>query len=412
MALILIAPHFFVGHIHPTMAIARDLVRRGHRVVYWSAERSRPVVEAQGFPFVSMLPDILDRRPRAPRAWLPARARKALSYRFGAATIRQLWEAVLSGRAARELEELGPDVVAVDNLLPHIALAAREIGIPSVQLATSFVRAGGRDVPASVLGSRVRRNALRVVGADLRSAPPLRELARRCAIPETAVDARFDYAMLSGSVIPELCLFPPDLEIDDPGSACHGGPTIDVDRVDGSGDDYGVMPGQSLVYASLGTLTAKYPGAQRLLRSILAAIGARPRLHLLLATGRGVAVTERVPANCTIREHVPQLDVLRRAAAVITHGGLGTLKECIYFGVPMVVAPFSFDQFGNAERVAHHRIGVVLRRHGPSDVSRALDRVLEDRTYGRNLERMSANARSFEAKGEGTRFIERLAGGV
>lgn len=44
---------------------------------------------------------------------------------------------------------------------------------------------------------------------------------------------------------------------------------------------------------------------------------------------------------------------------MITHGGFNTVKECIFFGVPMVVFPLSgYDWTGDAARVAYHGLGV------------------------------------------------------
>jgi UDP:flavonoid glycosyltransferase YjiC (YdhE family) len=56
---------------------------------------------------------------------------------------------------------------------------------------------------------------------------------------------------------------------------------------------------------------------------------------------------------------VPQLDVLRRADLIVTHGGAGTVKESILLGVPMVVLPLMRDQFEMAQRVVHHQLGIA-----------------------------------------------------
>ena len=61
-----------------------------------------------------------------------------------------------------------------------------------------------------------------------------------------------------------------------------------------------------------------------------------------------------------VTKWVPQAAVLNHSsiAAVILHGGAGGIHEALYFGVPVIIIPFSVDQQGNTARV--HQAGVGL----------------------------------------------------
>ena len=74
----------------------------------------------------------------------------------------------------------------------------------------------------------------------------------------------------------------------------------------------------------------------------------------------------------------PQLKLLRLARLAIVHGGFNTVKECVYFGVPMVVVPWTNDQPGNAARVVFHGLGVQLDKDRVTveALLKAFDRVL------------------------------------
>jgi len=69
------------------------------------------------------------------------------------------------------------------------------------------------------------------------------------------------------------------------------------------------------------------------------------------------------PANTRVERWVPQLAVLGRASAFVTHAGMGGCSEGLWQGVPMVAVPQAVDQFDNAARLAE--LGVA--RHLPAD---------------------------------------------
>src|SRR5919201_3817518 len=76
---------------------------------------------------------------------------------------------------------------------------------------------------------------------------------------------------------------------------------------------------------------------------------------------------------------------------VITHGGNNTVKECFWFGKPMVVLPLFWDQYDNAQRVHETGFGTRLDtyRHEPDELTGAIDRLLKDAQLNERLTRVS-----------------------
>jgi hypothetical protein len=65
-----------------------------------------------------------------------------------------------------------------------------------------------------------------------------------------------------------------------------------------------------------------------------------------------------VPPNVRLERFVPQAEVLRRAAVVISHGGAGTVLGAASYGVPQLVVPLFADQWQNAVAVQDAGCGV------------------------------------------------------
>jgi zeaxanthin glucosyltransferase len=146
------------------------------------------------------------------------------------------------------------------------------------------------------------------------------------------------------------------------------------------------------------------------LRAVAEAMTAHPEWQLVLSTGNQLTAEDftAVPDDAVIWPWVPQLQVLERAAVMITHGGLGTVKECIFRGVPMVVFPISRDQPENAKRIAHHKLGLCgeLSSFSPEGIFALVRQVAESAEIRQSMDRIQRRFQEVEASGIGVRLIE------
>jgi UDP:flavonoid glycosyltransferase YjiC (YdhE family) len=118
------------------------------------------------------------------------------------------------------------------------------------------------------------------------------------------------------------------------------------------------------------------------------------------------------PASAILVRSAPQLDLLKRASVMITHGGTGSLRECIFFGVPMIALAHMRDQVGNAARVAYHGLGV---RENPRKVTAGqlaldIDRLLTDEAMRGRVRAMQQEFRRVEAERPSLAIVERYLG--
>ena len=114
-------------------------------------------------------------------------------------------------------------------------------------------------------------------------------------------------------------------------------------------------PGRPLVYASMGTLQN---GVLRTFRMIAeACAGLDLQLVISLGGGQDPALLGDLPGDPVVVGYAPQLELIRRSALTISHGGLNTALESLAQGVPMVVLPVAYDQPGVGARVEWSGVG-------------------------------------------------------
>jgi len=146
-----------------------------------------------------------------------------------------------------------------------------------------------------------------------------------------------------------------------------------------------------LVYLTFGTIAGSSPSIRSIYRTALDAIADLP-VRALLTTGRGMEAGALgvVPANVHVEAWVPQRDVLPRVAALVCHGGSGTLLGGLAFGLPIVVAPLGADQPHNGRLVAAARAGLTVPSPDASTLRAAIESVLADPELCRGAQRLAA----------------------
>ena len=118
------------------------------------------------------------------------------------------------------------------------------------------------------------------------------------------------------------------------------------------------LDGRPLIYASLGTMQN---GSESIFRTIASACaGLDAQLVISLGGGLDPVRLGSLAGDPIVVRYAPQLEIVKRAAVVITHAGLNTVLESLAEGVPLVALPLGNDQPGVAARVAARGAGVVI----------------------------------------------------
>lgn len=438
MKSVLIAPLPEEGHLLPTFALTRGLLSRGHRVRYLATADCEPLLRAQGFESVPLFPDLYPPELAAAqrRSLQEARSFPAVlrALRAIADHSRQALERWLDGSAERLLAGLAPDLVIVCALRPLVALTAYKLGIPALLISHALSNArqpGGPPitsplVPTGTPGSRlrialewwrtlaaraVRQRLMRWAGIEEPYEKTLRSLAARAGFP---ADRVLSSTALAPTVrMPEMVLCPEAFDFPHPEipERYFVEPLIDLKRTQPAFPWERLDPSKALIYCALGSQTHRSSAAARILTTVLEAVRDREDWQLVMATSGDPERLglSRAPASTILVESAPQLDLLARARVMITHGGTGSIRECIFFGVPMIAMAHMRDQVGNAARVVYHGLGV---REDPRTVTtgqlaRDIERLITDEVTRERVRAMQQEFRRLEAERPSLAIMER-----
>ena len=132
---------------------------------------------------------------------------------------------------------------------------------------------------------------------------------------------------------------------------------------------------------------------------------------------RGLLLTqfpEQLPAELPpqVRHftYAPFGALLPRAAALVHHGGIGTVAQAFAAGIPQLIAPFNFDQPDNAARVQRLGAGDLIRsrRYETRTAAQKLDALLRSTTVAETCRRLAAKIAESDPIAGACRLIERL----
>lgn len=208
------------------------------------------------------------------------------------------------------------------------------------------------------------------------------------------------------SVYPEFFMHPAELEFPQKEYFDNQyvlGPLLDLDRKEAS-FDWSFLPNNNpIVYCSLGTLPhIYYSQYDRFLNKIIKVFGELKQFNLILAAGKLNYKLHTSFNNIFLFETVPQLQVLSRARLMIGHGGINSIKECLHFGVPMLIYPIGSgsDQNGNSARVMYHRLGLRgnVRKDSVQKIRSKVLEVYSDGTFAQNAHRFSLRMKQYKAE--------------
>ena len=382
MTLLIISPDY-ASHLLPLATLGTAWRDAGHRVVVATGPATADIVESFGFERINLRlgkgsnPGVIraEQQPTgeddALRGFFDATRRgmvETLAFQAEARLSDLMWEPV---RVAREVQavvaEIQPDAIIVDHLAFSARLALVAAGVPYADVVLGHPSAlpVGDEVygfppawPAAFDPSADELRMLRALcdrvsesfTAEWNAA--LAQLAPNAPASISAFGEHGDLLLLNYpaelSAPARTAILPPHRFL---------GSAVRVEARDSEVDAWLAESNKPFVYVSFGSFLSVRADVLARVCAALRRVGIRGAI----ATGSADrAELGELPVDWLVREFLPQVTLLERAAAAVTHGGNNSVTESMTMGVPLVVLPFSTDQFAGAAALEDAGFGVVL----------------------------------------------------
>lgn len=395
------------GCIPPLMSVARALVDRGHDVRVLADPVIAEPAAAAGAQHVSWT-RAPHRTVRTPDTWFIED--------WGPDGFAAMRDSLAVGPAGRfaadlraEIDREPPDLVLTEGLLLGALMGAEAAGVPCVVLNTTIAMFPREGVPPFGPGFLPAVDeADRALHAEVAEAgmaawnvplPVFNQARHEHGLPP--VDHVLDqYRSAARMLVLTSTAF--DLEGPVPPTVRYVGPRLE-DVHDPSA--WTPPPGEDPVV--LVALSSEFQDQAAVLSRAVDAVGLLP-VRAVVTTGRAFD-----PADVPAAPHVdvvrlaPHREILRHAAAVVTHCGHGTTIKALAAGVPLVCLPMGRDQNDVAARVVHRGAGVRLDPGAPAEqIAAAVRGVIDDPSYAAAAGRIAASIAEETAEDRAVAEIE------
>ena len=375
------------GHTNPTLGVVRELVSRGHEVWYYSYNAMREKIQATGATFISCDDYDIEQKLNVKDS---ARLGKDLAFSTKILVDTTL---ALDDKICREMAALKPDCIVADSMALWGKAAALKLGIPFISSTTTFafnqhsakvMKQGFGDLFKMFLvmpktAGQVRRlrnkgypvkNILDIIGNDTNTHTIVYTSPQFQPCSETFSEK---FAFVGPSIRPS------------------------TEKIDKKRD--------KLIYISMGTVNNDMVPFYK---SCISAFK-NTNYQVIMSVGNLVSLDDfgDLSENISVFPHVDQIAVLKQADVFLSHAGMNSVNESLYFEVPLVMLPQTSEQKGVAHRVLELGAGIMLDKSDAVSILSAINEILGNSTYKQNAMKIADGFKNASgAKGAADKIIQ------
>ncbi|MCY8512245.1 macrolide family glycosyltransferase [Bacillus atrophaeus] len=369
------------GHVNPTLALVEKLCEKGHRVTYATTEEFAPAVQQAGArPLLYETTISID--PQQIKELMEKNETPLMFLKESLGILPQLEELYKDDQ---------PDLIVYDFIALAGKLLADKLQVPAVRLCSSYAQN-----ESFQMGTEEMLKQVKEAEAEFQAFLEQENLPavsfEQLAIPEAfnIVFMPRSFQIKNETFDDRFCFIGPSL-----------GKRSEQERLllKEKGD-------RPLMLISLGTAFNAWPEFYQM---CMEAFGGA-KWHVIMSVGKSIEPDSLgdIPDNFTVRQSVPQLDVLAEADVFISHGGMNSTMEAMNEGVPLVVIPQMHEQELTAQRVEELGLGIYLPKEEVSvpRLQQAIGNIFSDKEIHSRVKDMQKDVKEAGGAEQGAAEIE------
>lgn len=362
------------GHTNPTLGVVKELVSRGHQVYYYSFNHFKDAIENAGAHFIS-----------CDEYNLGLNLGDNETERIGRDMVlstRVIVNATLAmdEKLEKDMAEMNPDVIVADSVAYWGKLTAMKMGIPFVSSTTTFAF---NKESAAIMRSSVKEMIKMML--DIPKTKKLLKPLRDRGYPAENILSIVQNDNDTTTIVYTSKLFQPG--------------------ADSFSDSYtfvGAIPKEpqiqfnkekdKLVYIALGTVDNRHPDFYK---NCIDAFK-DSNYQVVMSVGKDTDTSEftELPEHIQVYPFIDQVAVLDKSDVFISHCGMNSASESLYYGVPLVLFPQTQEQRGVANRIEEIGAGRRLMDTDPLSIREAVEAVISEEKYREKARQIGSSLRA------------------
>jgi UDP:flavonoid glycosyltransferase YjiC (YdhE family) len=353
------------GHLHPLIAVAKELQAGGHPVAFYTSSHYRELIESLGFKHLP------------PKRWRDFDFANFEQYWgeltevSGTERAMQIYLKIFAGTAATQAVDLHNYITV---LKPDMLVSE------PTALGTNIINAKF-NLPFAVFNFSLRPLWLPLIGFK--------------------------------QVKPDLCLVQGleclGVKDDSNGVKTHYVGACLWDESNAAPPLKLPVTELPLVYVSLGTVFARADFFRKVINA-----SSGQAWHIIITTSHKInpAIFEPLPQNVSVYQYIPHSQLLHLVSAMVTTGAASHILGALKHGVPLVLGPLEADHAPNAEAVIRAEAGLSLDliNGSETEIAKAIQEVLENPLYRQASQNLQIELNKLDgAKEAASRLLLALA---